>query len=219
MHREFFTTALTLKPELLRAMLAFNGVPAFPPLPEQLAGLPQADALWANAAVRRRFGGSCPADPDFWDFEDEVSRLAFLDAVTLERLALTFGVAVMAPEICRLLRREAVHDARERLGEALYAYALHRARFQVQGDVVPTAVPMPENAPVNVRAYAVGAWGLRALTSRCPEPIRGRFVLEHAPPDTDGDPVLDADQHRQLWAAMKKILLKEVAPSWTPCFD
>lgn len=217
MSRDFFTAALRTKPSLLRAMLAFNGVLACPPLPTPLptalAGVPQAARLWTHPAVRRRCGGSCAADPDFWDFEDEVFRLAFLDAATLDRLALTFGVAVLAPEICRLLRRAEVCAARERLGE-LYAYALHRARFQVNEISSPFCTL---EAPLDVRAQALGAWGLRALTRRCPPVLQSRFARLR--PASGMDTILDTEQQTRLWADMKKVLLKEVAPAWTPCFD
>ena len=218
MNREFFTASLTTKPALLRAMLAFNGLLSPQELPGALANLPQAAALWANPTVRRRFHASCVADPDFWDFENEVTRLAMLAAPTLKRLALTFGVAVLAPEICRLLRREAVQRVRERLGEGLYSYALHRARFQVQDGMISRKYIGFDGFSIEVRAVAIGAWGLAALSRSWPEPLRSHFVLPAAPPAPDTAP-LAAAQHTTLWMAMKKVLLKEVAPSWAPCFD
>lgn len=219
MNREFFATALSKKPELLRAMLAFNGLQTATPIPDALAALPNAEALWRQEAVRRRFGVASVAEPDFWDFENEAFRLALLEATTLHRLIMTFGVAVLAPELCRLLRREDVRDARERLGEALYAYALHRARFQVNGAVVPPDIRGPQGAPVDVRARAVGEWGLHAVTAGWPEVLRRCFALTDSLPVTASEPGLDPEGQRQLWIELKKVLLKEVAPAWAPCFD
>lgn len=223
MNKDFFTATLMAKPELLQAMLAFNGLLVSPPLPEELAGFPHAETLWQQAEVRRRFGVCGTAEPDFWDFDDEVFRLVFLDANTIKRLALVFGVAAIAPELCHLLRRDEVCAARERLGDALYAYALHRARFQVNADVIPAGLAVPEDSPVDMRAYAVGVGSLLTLTSRWPELLRSRFLLPDAaqtppslPVSTD-DP--GADHQNRLWSAVKKVLLKEVAPSWAPCFD
>lgn len=218
MNRGFFTTVLKTKPELLRAMLAFNGLQVFPPFPDPLAAFPNAEVLWAQVAVRRQFGVPCTAEPDFWDFEDEALRLAFLDAQTIKRLALTFGVAIIAPDLCRLLRRDAVRDARERLGDALYAYALHRARFQVRADVVPE-IFLPEGSPVDIRAQAIGAQSLSALCTGWPEPLRSRFMASVAVHTAASEPELGAEQKKQLWGVIKKVLLKEVAPSWAPCFD
>lgn len=219
MNREFFAATLNRKPELLRAMLAFNGLLASPPLPDALAGFPRADILWEQAAVRRRFGVLCEADPDFWNFEEEAFRLAFLDAATLERLVITFGVAVMAPELCRLVRRDEVRSARKRLGDALFDYALHRARFQVNAEVVPPRALLTEDSPVETRAYAAGVWSLRALTAPWPELLRNRFALVGLPQMMASDPDIELDTQKHLWSAIKKVLLKEVAPLWAPCFD
>lgn len=219
MNREFFAATLNRKPELLRAMLAFNGLLVSPPLPDALVGFPRANILWEQAAVRRRFGVLRAADPDFWNFEEEAFRLAFLDAATLERLVITFGVAVMAPELCRLVRRDEVRSARKRLGDALFDYALHRARFQVSADVVPPHAFLTKDSPVETRAYAAGVWSLRALTAPWPELLRSRFVLFDLPQVMESEPDFEIAPQKHLWVAIKKVLLTEVAPLWAPCFN
>lgn len=225
MNRTFFAATLRNKPHLLRAMLSFNGLRRLSPLPESLHGFPHAAALWQEDAVRRRYDASCAPKPDFWDFEDESCRLALLDAPTRERLVLTFGVAVLARDICRLLRKNEVRAAREGLGDALYTYAVHRAPYQVDPDVVPDPTVAAE-LPIHLRARALGADCLRTLASRWPQALRDAVTWDAVALPESHDAATPADrtgeqleQHRRLWIAVKKVLLKEVAPAWTPCFD
>lgn len=46
--------------------------------------------------------------------------------------------------------------------------------------------------------------------------VRGRLP---ALPATAVLPSLTEEECHELWRGVKKLLLKEVAPSWAPCFD
>ena len=124
MQTSFFTDVIVRKPALLQAMLAFNGVtaPVAPPVPAW--DVPGFDAAALGEGLARIRGAnvlpwrrpSSVAEEGFWDFADESRRLAFVGAEEAERLGLTFGVCVHAPELARIIAREQVLALREELG-------------------------------------------------------------------------------------------------------
>ncbi|NCC04576.1 MAG: hypothetical protein EOM37_11175 [Proteobacteria bacterium] len=235
MHKDFFVHIIRHKPELFRSMLAFNGQGAPRPteVPASLRRIQGLDAktLWANGRARRRLADHDAADgPNrFWDFAEESRRLALLPPELLARAVLQFGVALHADELSRLIAREDVLTTRGEIGPELFAYAVQRGRFQA-GSLTGLFGDRNGGLAARIRLHGRQALALcssvwpRELLDICAVRFTGlapAFSAVDAPDnmDTDLDEPLPAEARRAVWFGFKKILLKEVAPQWAPCFD
>lgn len=234
MHKDFFVHIIRHKPELFRSMLAFNGQDgarptAVPASLRQIQGL-DAETLWANGRARRRLAGFGTADgPDrFWDFAEESRRLALLPPELLERTVIQFGVALHADELSRLIARDDVLTVRQEIGPELFAYALQRGRFQA-GSLPGLFGDGHGGLTARIRLHGRQALSLcssvwpRQLLDICATRFDGLATAFSAAGATDIDSAQDeappAEARRAIWFGFKKILLKEVAPQWAPCFD
>lgn len=279
MQASFFSDSILHKPELFRAILAFNGlIPSEGGRPSSLGAeearfsvdtgeiletepsdgeraeensthldkLPEADdcsgepdgatgnrpegtlpfAEWGSISgldlsllmnsrrFRRHF--SHDTQPAYWDFGEETRRIALLPPQAVERLALTFGAAIHGVELARLILREDVVAMRTELGSSLYLYAIQRGRFQL-GNVRQFFLvrDMQESLSGKIRKHGqqAVAWCLAGW----PEELRLR--CPHVPVAEGVPESLTPTLRRALWFGLKKLLVKEVAPQWAPCFD
>ena len=155
-----------------------------------------------------------PPEEGFWDFTDESRRLAFLSAEELERLGKVFGVCVHAAELARIITREPVLALREALGEPLYRYGIQRGQYQL-GSVRQFFLSRDVREPLLERMQRHGRLAIAICRAPWPAALKERAAenIEDAPPS-----VSPAVQ-RAVWFGLKKLLLKEVAPQWAPCFD
>lgn len=222
MNRGFFADTLASRPLLWKAMLRANSRPA-----SVLGDFPDVSALPGEAAasllswlagrpdaIRREQTGQ---DAAFWDYAEESRRLALLDAETLAALCLVAGVALHAPDIARVLRREDVLTLRSGIGEDMYHYALRRGQYQL-GDVRRLFAGLHPSLPLAERCALHGSMAPRLVAALWPGELVERF-LPSLPPLPGGDlPSFSEGEIREIWIALKKLLLKEVAPSWEPCF-
>lgn len=165
--------------------------------------------------------------PLFWDFAEESRRLIFLSHEELTALILYFGVAIHAARYAHLVNHADVVALRHALGAKAYTYGLVRGRFQV-GSVAKFFRARSQGIGNSEQIYDVDdiiqsikrdgdvAFGLcmaswpQALQNHACA-LLGRHI----------SPILDADDAtiRGVWFALKKLLLREVAPQWAPCFD
>lgn len=226
MHKQFFADVLARRPALWHRLLQTAPAERIPQMPESWR-----EALGSGAASlshwlhqrppahtpRRQRPAERP-EP-FWDYAEESRRLALLDADTLAGLCRVAGVALHAPAIAGVLLRDEVLPLREALGEATYRYALQRGRYQL-GTVRrffqwrDTGLPLPERCALH------GNMALRLVAALWPEGLSLPFCRRlPALPATAGLPALGEAERHELWRSLKKLLLKEVAPSWAPCFD
>ena len=235
MHKDFFVHIIRHKPELFRSMLAFNGQgdarPADAPASlRRITGL-DVEALWANRRVRRRLAdcGASDGSGRFWDFAEESRRLALLPPELLAQAVLRFGVALHADELSRLITREDVLALRGEIGPELFAYALQRGRFQA-GSLPGLFDDGHGGLAERIRLHGRQALSLcssvwpRELLDICVARFVGlapAFSAAGAADNisTDLDETLPTETRRAVWFGFKKILLKEVAPQWAPCFD
>lgn len=219
MDHRFLAEALDRRPLLFRAMLAFNR-DAYAPVPEELTelGSPLSD-LWKRGDFRRAWPRR-PKEEGYWNFSEESQRIALLDKSTIERLGLFFSAAVHAEEISRVIAREEVLELRTMLGADVVSYALKRGRYQIGG--VRAALQFPDMfGPLPIRIREVSALSLAMLRADWPEALR-RMAASRFPQMSaaeDAVPALRREQRSALWFTMKKLLLREVAPEWTQCFD
>lgn len=247
MYSQFLRDVLTSRPALCHAILAFNGLggalplagPAdstvslhqrqenSPPLPPALvASLSATPSLCA--ALQRASTTLTPTARFFGDFAQESRRLALLPPAVLERLRLVFGVAAHAQHLSQIVVRSQQMLLRQEWGDELLDYALQRGRFQIRqapnsapGDVPSHTVPRTQadlHAALSTRIREYGAWALHRLSADWPEALR-RPSADRPFFATPPTPARNAWNYPGLWKDVKKILLKEVAPAWTPCFD
>lgn len=231
MHKGFFIDVMQRKPALFAAMLAFNGMgpracgaeTAVPgssacALAADIPGIDMA-ALLATPAARRRL----LADTDeassktFWDFAEESRRLVLVEPEVLRKLLLAFGAALHAPEYAHCVLRDEVLALRSALGDELYRYGLLRGRYQI-GSVRQYFGPVREDEQMTSRIEGDGWTALGLCASAWPESLRERAEAVFGRPVF---PVSDVSPAavRGVWFALKKLLLREVAPQWAPCFD
>lgn len=247
MDKEFFRTVMGARPALWQAILVFNGLQAVEgpqdatslPLLESLT--PQQNAtLWSYPALRwavqqakvRQLWANMEAKQGaeqkgsklklFWDFAEESRRLALLPDAALKHLALVFGVATHATQLAQVVVRADRHFLQQELGEDMLLYALQRGRFQITPSPANTAVSggagggtmlvQTKMLPQRIRDY--GLWALHRIRADWPEELRARRNFAPEP-----SALAHVRAYTGLWNDIKKILLKEVAPSWTPCFD
>lgn len=166
----------------------------------------------------------------FWEFEDESRRLALLDPATLKRLLFTWGAAVCAPILNQYIRREDITVLRQDIGQTLMDFAWGRGRFFFgEGRALKSVfelplhpVPPPESLQRLMVEYAMKAYSI--CMAAWPESLQ-RIEIEkfnrslpelssHITPRT-----VHPSQLRAVWFSIKKVLLKEVAPQWRPCFS
>ena len=222
MHKKYFLEVISEKPALFAAMLRFNGIT--PPdnaqtPPDALAGLcadlPPAclDALWHHEPSRKQLRSLMPehAEP-FWDFSEESRCLALLEPDTLHDLVLFYGATLHAPEITRTILGGEIARLREALGERAYAYALQRGQYQVPAGRDVFAARNREYSLTD-RILLHGREALGIIVAAWPQALQKR--VQATPP---AGMQVSADLQRSIWFDLKKILLKEVASAWAPCF-
>lgn len=225
MHKQFFADVLVRRPVLWQRLLEANRpgqASRLPPACREQLGT-AADSLLAWLQERPLAHGlpdGAVAMPEpFWDYAEESRRLALLEAPELLELCRVTGVALHAPAIAGVLFRDEVLPLREALGEATYRYALQRGRYQL-GAVRRFFLRRDVDMPLAERCALHGTMALHLVAGLWPEEL-ARRVCRVLPslPGTAVLPSLTEEERHELWRGVKKLLLKEVAPSWAPCFD
>ena len=102
----------------------------------------------------------------------------------------------------------------EELGEPLYRYGIQRGQYQL-GSVRQFFLSRDVREPLLERMQRHGRLAIAICRAPWPAALKERAAenIEDAPPS-----VSPAVQ-RAVWFGLKKLLLKEVAPQWAPCFD
>lgn len=222
MHKNFFIDVINRKPALFTAMLRFNGQAVAEegaPLPDRArefcADLPEEtlNELAGNPRARRHIYALARNAETFWDFAEESRCLALLPPDTLADLARFYGAGLHAGEVARTIMGREVTALREGLGEDAYVYAIRRGQYQaLAGRELFTT--RHKDLPLAERAGLHGREALGLIMAGWPQLLQNR-----APVAALSDIAAPPDVQRGLWFDLKKVLLKEVAPSWAPCFD
>jgi hypothetical protein len=222
MHKNYYLEVIGEKPALFAAMLRFNGIAppdgaTTPPddVVRLYADLPAAclDELWRHEPSRKHLRSIAQnrAEP-FWDFSEESRCLALLEPDILNELILFYGASLHAPEIKRTIMGRDLARLREALSERAYAYALQRGQYQMPAGRGVFAARHPEKSLAE-RVLLHGREALGIIVSGWPRALQNR--VHAAPP---AGMAVSSDLQRGIWFDMKKILLKEVASAWAPCF-
>lgn len=233
MDKAFFFEIISNKPELFSAIVEFNckllyevmlkvsdemtaltiATPGFD------VSLNQKLALWAIDLKKDRL---VETEYCFWDFGEETRRLALLEPEVIERLELVFGAAIHAEDISKVLKRAEVLKLQQILGEELYQYSLLRGRYQL-GTVRRFFLAKEIPLPLSDRIQWDGRLALRICSSSWPTFLQSRFFSQlkmlFLPQEERMSQEYSLPVIKGVWDGLKKILLREVAPQWTPFFD
>ncbi len=166
----------------------------------------------------RRFRSRFVSDvqPGYWDFGEESRRIALLPPEDVDRLVLTFGACIHGAELARIVLREQVLAVRAELGTQLYLYAIQRGRFQL-GNIRQFFLVRDVQEDLFVKIQKHGRQAVAWCLAGWPKELRAR--CPHVPAAGEVPENLTPALRRTLWFGLKKLLVKEVAPQWAPCFD
>lgn len=230
MDQRFLDETVCRRPELFKAMVDFNRPHAVQGHENSLPSLGALGSLLLRDPVVRSTLGGAPARAKaegWWDFSDETSRLLLMDDSSLKRAALSFSAAVYAEELAHAIDRKVVLELRRLLGEDIFTYALRRGRYQI-GSLRGLLTSQTKAGTLAERIALLAASILLRLADGWPEKLRILWIgklqacgLPASPMDgaETALPPLGRDQQRALWFTFKKLLLREAAPQWAPCFD
>lgn len=176
----------------------------------------------------------------YWDFAEESKRLALMDQKTLQELIIYLGTVLNAQEIAHCIEREKVLSIKKIIGFEAYAYALGRGQFQfgnkkaIKG-LLPAFV---EEGSFFKRIFLQGIYILYICTHDWTEDLRHIFYTKIIAIMCENRNNTDLDMEelkiflenfsfedvsqatkRHVWFSLKKILTKELVPSWLPYFD
>jgi hypothetical protein len=211
------------RPILLRAIIDFNRnlVPSAS-LHSDILSPENFSKLYQSTPFQRAFDRIHTfSSSEFWDFSEESRRLALLNSELISRLGLFFSAAIHAEDISQIILRQQVLELRHALGADIYDYALGRGRYQV-GTLRELLLSVEEKAPLlhRIRIMANIPYAMLTLW---PEDLQtlvaSRLSDSTLPMEISSRYRLNPVQMRTLWFTLKKLLLREVAPEWAPCFD
>ena len=231
MDQRFLDETVCRKPELFKAMVDFNrprqersAVAALRPLGEL------GNALLSDPVIRKALNSNSPAQgtsDSWWDFSDETFRLLLIEDAVLKKAALSFSAAVYAEELSLVIDRELVLKLRALLGEEIFSYALRRGRYQI-GSLRSFLTSQFTSGALDERIAMLASAILFRLADSWPERVRNLWLAklrssgmlsQELADIEEALPSLSREQRRALWFTLKKLLLREAAPQWVPCFD
>ena len=231
MDQRFLEDTVRRRPALFEAVAAFNRSQLLTDAESSvLSACPHAaPALLGNARIRRACvsaSGKGTSATGWWDFSEETRRLVLLSPDQLSRLALCFSAAVHAEELARILAGQQVRALRSLLGDDVFVYAIRRGRYQI-GSLRQSILDTMPAAPLGDRILLLARAVLLLISETWPQELRSLWLrkisvlsfVSSDPADAATLPQLSREQRRALWFTLKKILLREAAPQWAPCFD
>lgn len=156
-----------------------------------------------------------PADW-FLDFMEPRTRLALLDVSTLQRLAMHLGLAANAKAVAQCIMRPQVQAIKEAYGEDGYQFAVKRAPFLTVD--CSTLLPEPETVcDLPERIHQQGHMGIALCFAQEPKQLR-QWIELTLPKEFTRTPDKGAANADAIWTVIRRLLTKEVAPEWAPCF-
>lgn len=237
MDQRFLADTVCRRASLFEAMVEFNRsrLLASGTSPALSFCQKNAPALLDVPAVRRAcLNASGGTDSSgWWDFSEETQRLLLLPADDLHRLAFCFSAAVHAEELALVLDRERVRELRTCIGDDIFSYAIRRGRYQI-GSLRQGIIAHLPPAPLLERVVLLARTVLLLMAQPWPDRLRQHWqeklqtmerlfpasvFSDSEPSPFETLPQLSREQRRALWFTLKKILLREAAPQWAPCFD
>ncbi len=214
------------KDELFSLICHFNAAPAEYIHPSHLASaIPKAvfDALLAsergktklNELVLQKFKLKGAFHTDFRLLH---LRLALLDPQTLANLVLHAGAIYYSKNIVQVVEKKALLDIKEKIGEAIYTFAVKKAPlFNRLKPQITTLSPNPSNLYLGI--IAAGQRMLEHLFSSEPASIQQRLQLK-LPADYSWSFTRSGTEAERtnIYSFLHRLLIKEINPNWQLCF-
>lgn len=170
--------------------------------------------------------------PETWflEFMEPQARLALLEPDTLRMLAEYLGLTLNAGAIARTIVQSHVVSIKKQFGKKGYLFAIKRAPFLLNENAELTALAralvLPDSPPaqdneteLTHRIRTQGQLGIAlCLTNETPHLTQWLSVsLPEAMLQTHSIK-LSSPNKSILWKTVYRLLTKEVAPQWAPCF-
>lgn len=152
------------------------------------------------------------------DFRSMPLRLALLDPQTLENLVLYAGVIYYSKNIVQVVEKKALLDIKEKIGEAIYMFAVKKAPlFNRVKPQITTLSPNPSNLYLGI--LAAGQRMLEHLFSSEPISIQQRLQLKF-PATYSWNFIRSAPEAEKtnIYTFLHRLLIKEINPNWQLCF-
>lgn len=217
----FIHELLESNTELFQLICAFNGNPQTKNIPDWF---PQetTQALLSSPRSRRNlmrisYEKQAPDLPAFYDFRNPRLRLALIEPEILRQLTLWSGAAIQAQTIAKVIDRKTRGEIRTLLGEKGFEWALKRAAL------FSTLLP-PLNLSTGLHPtqaiWQGGQASIQACVSGMPDAF-GQRILPKLPKELNWDLTyrVKPETRDATWRFVGRILLKEIAPKWQPCFE
>ncbi|WP_290922195.1 SctK family type III secretion system sorting platform protein [Halodesulfovibrio sp.] len=170
--------------------------------------------------------------PETWflEFMEPQSRLALLEPDTLRMLADYLGLTLNAGTIARTIVKSHVVSIKKQFGKKGYLFAIKRAPFLLSDNAelsaLASALALPDTpstadseTSLAHRIRTQGQLGIAlCLTNEAPHLTQWLSVsLPKAMLQTHSIELGSSDKST-LWKTVYRLLTKEVAPQWAPCF-
>ena len=180
-----------------------------------------------------------------WDFAEESKRLALIDQNTLGQLIIYLGTALNAEEITHCIEKAKVLSIKKIIGDEAYTYALGRGNFQFGNKkIIMDALPFfATEGSFSKRILMQGVFTLYICTKDWTENSRKiiynkmlSIIQENITEKAISDKNINLEEFkaslqqftfadisettkRHVWFSLKKMITKELAPSWALYFD
>jgi len=170
--------------------------------------------------------------PESWflEFREPKTRLALLEPETLRMLADYLGLALHAQTIARTIVKSHVSKIKKSFGKKGYLFAIKRAPFLLRNSAELAAVADALMSPQCTRAAGSetelvhrirrqGQLGVAlCLSQEAPQLVQWLSVSLPETMLQTHSVQLAPENSAILWKTVYRLLTKEVAPQWAPCF-
>lgn len=215
--RYYYRELLLEHPALFVRMLAFNAVKNVSPTGHPVFDAALTDPI-LNRAWEKRIGATA-TDKTFWDFTEASRRLALLPSEVLLTLGKTASAALLSPVIRRTVLRRDVMLLREYYGEARIHYALYRGAFEA-GRLTAAVAPFTSDLSPVEAARILTSVSLTLPRRRWPQALQDKTAalwadlsLTAVDIPTELEPLA-----LPLWHFLKKLIFRELDPTWKNYF-
>ena len=150
-------------------------------------------------------------------FEQPATRLALLPAPVLRRAVTLAGASVCSRQIARIISRADLNDLKEKIGEDARVFAIKTAPIMLGAP--PSVGPVtPQDESIAALVMATGWRMLELAFSGEPLMLTQRLRLKFdASLPLDFAPVPLAEKAK-AGSYLTRIVTRELAPDWAPCF-
>lgn len=157
-------------------------------------------------------------DQYFYDFAEPRLRLALVSPAVLNKLFLYAGAAYCSENIAKVIDRESVINLREIMGNELYLFALKRAPLLVP-EKPNIKIPSEDTHTLYQNVMTASQLCFEMVFAGAPHNLIRRLTLKFSKAiDWNFNISLTSNDRDKVWTFLHRILIKEIASEWSPCF-